>query len=503
MTATASIAIDFGAESGRVAVGLLDGDGDDARLSLHEVHRFLHTPVPMPDGLAWDFTHLWQQVLEGLRAAQRFCDDRGAEAVSIGVDTWGVDWSLVGPGGELLGLPRCYREPAFAAARDGVLQQAGAGAVYDATGIAILPFNTLYQVAERHGRSPGLFAEGATLLFMPDLFNWMLTGRAVVERTIASTSQMVDARTGTWNTDLLERLDLPTHTLGEIVDPGDTVGELRDGVREATGLPGSLRVIAVPSHDTASAVAAVPADGGGSWCYLSSGTWSLLGAELDEPCINPDSAAANFTNELGLNGTVRFLRNIAGLWPVQEVRRQLEGEGKRYDYAALTEAAAGASPLRTLIPVNDPVFAEPGRMIDKVKAYARQTDQAEPGDVGAVVRCCLESLAMAYRATVEDLEGLLGRRFEVLHIVGGGGKNGLLNRMAAHATGLRVVVGPEEATVVGNLLTQAMGLGRLRDVAALRGVVRRSFDLQTIEAERNAAWDGPYERYRGLPPAEA
>ena len=475
---------------------------------MHEVHRFRHVPVPMPDGLTWDFTHLWQQTLEGLRGAQQYCETNGLEAASIGVDTWGVDWALVTPGGAMSCLPRCYREPAFARTSQRIVDELTPAAVYDATGIAIMPFNTLYQLAERHGRSPELFVKGARLLFMPDLFNWMLTGRAAVERTIASTSQMVDARTGTWNTGLLDRLGLPTHVLGEIIDPGETVGTLRDEVREATGLPASLRVIAVPSHDTASAVAAVPAlagEGGAgdtSWCYLSSGTWSLLGAELDEPCINEASAAANFTNELGLGGTVRFLRNIAGLWLLQEVRRQLEREGTSLDYAELTEAAAGASPLRTLVPVNDPVFAEPGRMIDKVKAYARQTGQPEPRGHGEVARCCLESLAMAYRQNVDDLQRLLDRRFEVLHIVGGGGKNGLLNRMAAHATGLPVTIGPEEATVVGNLLTQAMGLGQLADAAAIRGVVRRSFDPQSVEAERNPAWDEPYERYTNLPPAE-
>ena len=216
----------------------------------------------MPDGLTWDFTHLWQQTLEGLREAQRYCEGNGLEAASIGVDTWGVDWALVTPGGAMSCLPRCYREPAFARTSQRIVDELTPAAVYDATGIAIMPFNTLYQLAERHGRTPELFVDGARLLFMPDLFNWMLTGRAVVERTIASTSQMVDARTGDWNRDLLNRLDLPTHVLGEIIDPGETVGTLRDEVRGATGLPASLRVIAVPSHDTASAVAAVPAVSG-------------------------------------------------------------------------------------------------------------------------------------------------------------------------------------------------------------------------------------------------
>jgi rhamnulokinase len=327
----------------------------------------------------------------------------------------------------------------------------------------------------------------------------MLTGRAVNERTIASTSQMVDARTGDWNRDFLEKLGLPTEVLGEICEPGETIGKLRSAVQKATGLSEAVQVIATPSHDTASAVAAVPAHTDTDWCYLSSGTWSLLGCELDEPCINDVAAKANFTNELGVGGTVRFLRNIAGLWPVQEIRRQLEREGRAMDYAELTEAAAGSTPLQTLIPVNDPEFAAPGRMIDRIQAYARQTDQPVPETPGSLVRCCLESLACEYHATLSDMQQLLGRTFATIHIVGGGGKNGLLNRMTAHATGCKVVVGPQEATVIGNLLTQAMGLGHIEDRHAIREVVKTSTQLQTVEAGNSDDWQKPIERYTNLP----
>lgn len=500
MPQQAHIAIDLGAESGRVIVGTLDGD----RLSLHETHRFRHLPVPTPAGLCWDVTGLWRQILDGLAAASVYLNEHDLEAVSVGVDTWGVDFTLLGPSGVMLGLPRCYRDPTFDNAFARVTQTLTPREVYDATGIQLMPLNSLYQYDSRHRQDATIFKAENTLQFMPDLLHWLLSGITSVERTIASTSQMVDARTGDWNRDLLKKLGLPGGPLMSPVDPGTSIGILREEVAAATGLPTSVQVVLPPSHDTASAVAAVPAPASGddtSWCYLSSGTWSLLGAELDKPCITDAAAAANFTNELGVSGTVRFLKNITGLWLVQEVRRQLEQQGRSLDYAELTEQAAGAEPLRTLIPVNDPAFARPGGAIDRIKAYARQTSQPVPDSVGALVRCCLESLAMEYRKTLGTLEDVLGRKFDVLHIVGGGGKNGLLNRMTCHAIGIPVVVGPEEATAMGNLLTQAMGTGRLADLNAIRRVVRASIEPQRIEPDTTDSWAKPYERYLALPPA--
>jgi rhamnulokinase len=491
MSQPAHLAIDFGAESGRVIVGTLA----DGRLSLHEAHRFRHLPVPTPAGLCWDLTGLWQQVLEGLRRAAGYLDEQGLEPVSVGVDTWGVDFSLISPNGVLLGLPRAYRDPDFNAAFDRVVDQVPAASIYAQTGIQLMPLNSLYQYASRHAQEPGIFAEASDLMFMPDLFHWLLSGKVSVERTIASTSQMVDVRRGDWNRDLLAQLNLPTGPLKPPVDPGTVLGTLTADVASATGLPPSVQIVLPPSHDTASAVAAVPAAPDTSWCFLSSGTWSLLGAELDEPCINEATAAANFTNELGMAGKTRFLKNIAGLWLVQEVRRDLERQGQPLDYAELTQQAAGAEPFRTLLPVNDPAFAQPGGAIDRIRAYAKQSGQPVPETVGQLVRAGLESLALEYRQTIDTLEELLDRRFDVLHLVGGGGKNGLLNRMAADATGKTIVVGPDEATAMGNLLTQAQGLGVLDDLPAMRRVVRDSVELETLSPDDGDGWSESFDRY--------
>lgn len=489
----AHIAIDLGAESGRVIVGTIIDD----RLTMREVHRFMHQPVPTPAGLCWDLTGLWLQIITGLRNAAAHAEAHHLQPVSVGVDTWGVDWALLSPAGEVLGLPRCYRDPSFGPAHARLMNKLGHEAIYRGTGVQTMSINTLYQYAHRVSLEPGLFTQANTLLFMPDLFHWLLSGVACVERTIASTSQMVDARKGTWNRALLEEAGLPTGPLREPIDPGTVLGELFGAVADTTGLPRDVQVVVPPSHDTASAVAAVPAVAG-EWCYLSSGTWSLLGAELREPCITDAAIEANFTNELGACGKVRFLKNIAGLWLVQEVRRQLEREGRTYTYAELTEQAAGAEPLRTLIPVSDPAFVKPESMIDAIRDTAKRSHQPVPETVGQIVRCCLESLALTYADTLTTMERLLGRRFDVLHLVGGGGKNGLLNRMAAHATGRRVMVGPHEATAMGNLLTQAMGLSRIENLEALRRIVAASCELDRVEPGESRPWRDASERYAAL-----
>jgi rhamnulokinase len=498
MSGQAHIAVDLGAESGRVLLGALDGP----RLALHDAHRFRHLPVPTPAGLCWDLTGLWQQILLGLRNAATLAQALRLHVASIGVDAWGVDWSLVSDQGVLLGLPRCYRDPTFHAAFARVTKTCSPQNIYAATGIQLMPINSLYQLEDRFRQAPDLFAAPNKLLFIPDLIHWLLTGRTAVERTVASTSQMLDARTGTWNLALLNQLALPTTMLCEPIDPGETISTLRADVAHATGLTDAVRVIAPPSHDTAAAVAAVPAQPDSHWCYLSSGTWSLLGVELDAPCITPEAFNANFTNELGVGGTVRFLKNLSGLWLVQETRRNLERDGTALDYAELTAQAEAADPFRTLIPVSDPVFAAPGGMIDKLRAYARQTDQPLPQTPGQLVRCCLESLAMAYRQAAQTLQTLLRRRLSVLHIVGGGCQNMLLNRMTADATCLRVVAGPAEATAMGNLLTQAIGLGHVADLAHARRIVAASSDLTRIEPDARAAslWERHQPRYLSLPP---
>ncbi|MEM8739345.1 MAG: rhamnulokinase family protein [Planctomycetota bacterium] len=494
------LAVDLGAESGRVIVGTLA----DGRIHLHEAHRFRHLPVPTPAGLCWDLTGLWRQVLDGLRLAADHCATENLTPVSVGVDTWGVDFATLAPGGALLGLPRCYRDPAFHDAFERVTAAVPPRELYDATGIQLMPLNSLYQLESRHRQDPALAERARHLAFMPDLFHWLLTGVAATERTIASTSQMLDVRTGDWNRPLLDRLGLPHAFLQPPTDPGTPLGPLLPEVARATGLPAEVCVVLPPSHDTASAVAAVPAEPGDDWCYLSSGTWSLLGAELHAPCITDAAADAPFTNELGIQGTVRFLKNIAGLWLIQELRRDLERQGQPLEYAQLTEHAAAAAPFRTLLPVNDPAFAQPGQAIERIRRYARQTGQPEPESVGQLVRAGLESLALEYRHTLRTLEATLGRSFSTLHIVGGGGKNRLLNRMTAQATGKPVVVGPEEATAIGNLLTQALGTGRLAGLDELRAAVRASVSPERIDPSPADldAWEAPAERYRALPPVQ-
>lgn len=490
----AYIAIDLGAESGRTIVGVLE----HGRLTLHETHRFLHLPSRLPSGLHWNLIGLWQNILEGLRKSAAFAKEHNLTLTSLGTDTWGVDWSLIGREGELLGLPHAYRDERHFAAYDKTLARLGRKRIYDVTGIQFMPLNTLYQVVARHDAEPALLEHAEHLLFIPDLLHYFFTGVPRVEFSIASTSQMLDARTGRWATDMLRELGLPTQMLGEIVPPGTTIGTILPHIAQETGLPPDLKVIAPATHDTASAVAAVPADPSSAWCYLSSGTWSLMGAELKEPCLTDAACDVPFTNEGGLDGTIRFLKNIAGLWLVQETRRHYEKQGDSYDYPTLTRLASEAEPFRTLIDTNHAPFAAPGDMPLKIAEFARATNQPEPTTPGQVVRCCLESLALTYRYTLEKLEQVLEAEYDVLHIVGGGGHNRVLNQMTADAIGRPVVVGPHEATAAGNVLVQAMGAGDVKDLAHIREIVTHSFEPETFQPTNTAAWDEAYERFRIL-----
>jgi rhamnulokinase len=328
------------------------------------------------------------------------------------------------------------------------------------------------------------------LLFIPDLLHFWLSGARTTEATIASTSQMIDCHTGDWAREMVAELGLPTKILGPLTSPATVIGKLRSILAEETGLPAELRVVAPGAHDTASAVAAVPATGGANWCYLSSGTWSLLGAELDEPCVSAAAQAAAYTNELGVGGTIRFLKNIAGLWLVQECRRDFARHGQEFDYPTLTQLASEAPAFRTLVDPGHSSFLLPGDMPQKISDFARATGQSAPESAGQFIRCCLESLALAYREKLSTLESILNRRFDVLHIVGGGGKNALLSQMTADAIGRPVVAGPYEATAMGNVLVQAMATNQVRDLNHLRRIVVDSFELVTYQPGANADWDG-------------
>ncbi len=482
---TAHLAIDLGASSGRAIVGILEGD--PSRLRLEEVHRFEHLASPTPAGPVWDITGIWLSVLAGLRAGAAWCRENNLELQTVGVDTWGVDWALLGKSGELLALPHCYRDPQNEIAAQQVLEQLGGfDRLYQRTGIQLLSLNTLFQVAARYEREPKLFDAADRLLFLPDLLSFWLSGEAATERTITSTSSLLSVETGDWDYQLLEQLGLPTHIFGPIVEPGTKLGTLRGEVVEATGASSTIQVVASASHDTAAAVAAVPATGETSWAYVSSGTWSLLGAELNAPLVSDAARAIPFTNELGIDNTVRFLKNIAGMWFVQQYRQDLERQnlgkgGESWDFSQMTREAEKAEPFRTLVDPNSPDFATAGNMAEKMRQFARRTGQPVPETVGQAVRCWLESLAFSYRHTLEQLESVVGQTFDVLHIVGGGIQNRLLNQMTADAIGRPVICGPVEATAIGNVLVQAMGSGEVADIAELRQIVARSSELERYE----------------------
>ncbi len=499
---SAHLAIDLGASSGRAIIGLLRGD--PAVVELEEVHRFEHHPCPTPAGPVWDLTGIWLNVLEGIRQAAAWCRENNVQLRSVGVDTWGVDWALVGKSGELLALPHCYRDPQNHEAMEKSLEIVGGReALYARTGIQLMQINSLFQVVARNTREPELVAATHRLMFVPDLFHFWLSGEMTTERTIASTSGMLALETGDWDFELMEQLNIPTEMLGPIIDPGDVIGNIRQEVAEVTGVEADIKVIAPGSHDTASAVAAVPVDpslSDAEWAYLSSGTWSLLGAELAQSFASEKSCAAPFTNELGLSGTTRFLKNIAGLWLVQELRREELESGREISYAEMAEQAAEVSAFRTLIDPNASQFAAPGNMAGKIREFAEVTGQPLPETLGELVRCCLDSLALCYRETVDLLEDILGQPIKVLYIVGGGANNRLLTEITATVMQRPVSAGPTEATAIGNVLIQALGCGVLADRIQIRDVVSRSFEPEVFLPENSSITmeDSVYARYREI-----
>jgi rhamnulokinase len=480
------LAFDLGASSGRAMLGQFDGE----RLGLSEVRRFPNGPVRLPDGLHWDALRLWAEIEHGLALAVQ---EHGADLAGVGLDTWGVDFALLDRDGALVANPYHYRD----GRTDGMLEEAfrrvGREEIFAQTGIQFMQLNSLYQLlAMVVGGSPALEV-AATFVTMPDLFNYWLTGRKVCEFTNATTTQCYDPHEGDWARSLLERLQIPTHIFPGIVPPGTVLGELLPEVAEEVGVD-ELVVIAPAGHDTGCAVAAVPAKGP-DFVYISSGTWSLMGAEVGRPIINEQSLAYGFTNEGGVGGTFRFLKNINGLWLVQECRRVWACQGELFSYGELTQMATQAQPLRSIIDPDYLDFLKPGDIPAHIRAFCERTGQPTPQDEGAVVRCALESLALKYRWVLERLEEVLGRCLEPIHIVGGGAQNRLLNQFAADATGRRVVAGPVEATAAGNVVVQAMALGHIGSLGEGRQVVRASFDLETYEPAGTTAWDEAYARF--------
>lgn len=470
-------AADLGATSGRVVLGRV-GHG---RLDLTEAHRFANTPVRLPHGLHWDILALYQGVLDGLREAAR-----SAPIASIGVDSWAVDYGLLDGEGRLLGNPYHYRDQRTDSVADAVREKIGAAELYRANGLQHLPFNTLYQLAADAGTPQFLAAR--QLLLIPDLLTYWLTGRIGAEATNASTTGLFDARTGAWSPALAEAVGVGTGLLAPPRRPGDSCGTLLAQPAAATGLPQGTPVTAVASHDTASAVVAVPADRP-NFGYISCGTWSLAGLELDAPVLSEASRTANFTNELGIDDTIRYLRNIMGLWLLSETQRTWQAQGRPHQLEPLLVQAAAAEPFAAVIDPDAPEFLAPGDMPARIAGYCERTGQRPPADQGSLVRTILEGLALAHGRTLHQAAQLAGREIEVIHLVGGGSRNNLLCQFTADAAGLPVVAGPTEATALGNVLVQARAHGLVHDRAAMRRLVADTQPLRHYTPRGNrSAW---------------
>jgi rhamnulokinase len=455
------------------------------------VHRFPNVPVRLAGTLHWDVLRLFGDVLDGLRAA-----GRDGDVASVAVDSWGVDFGLIDRAGRLLQNPVHYRDARRAAAFEGVLERVPPRELYLRTGIQLLPINTLFELAAMAAERDPALAAADRLLLVPDLFHHWLCGSRTSEFTNATTTQCFDELAGAWLGDLLERLDIPTGPMPDVVAAGTALGPLTGEVAEHTGL-GDTAVVATATHDTAAAVAAVPLAGERS-AYLSVGTWSLVGVEGSDPVVNDAAFAANVTNEGGVEGTFRTLLNVTGLWLLHECRRAWALAGRDYGYDELVSLASSAPPLRSLVDPNDPVFAEPGDMPERIVGWCTRTGQPAPADEGSVVRCIFESLALRHAQSVDVLEHVTGRRLDDLHVVGGGANNELLCRFTAEAAGRRVLAGPAEATLVGNLLVQAIALGELGSLEDARALVRESFSPVIHEPVGGEEWAEARARFAAL-----
>ena len=480
------LAFDLGAESGRTVLGRLE----NGRVRTQELTRFPNAPVQVLGHLHWNIYSLFEEIKKGMRAGLA---EAGTQPVSLAVDAWGVDFGLLSLDGTVLGLPYAYRDARTQGVMEEFFARLPRNEVYERTGIQFLPFNTLFQLFAAIKQSPGLIEQAGALLFMPDLFSYLLSGEKANEFTIASTSQLLDPRTRTWDGALLSALGVPPRLMQNIVFPGTLLGALSPSVSRETGL-GETLVVATASHDTAAAIAAVPASGE-DWAYISSGTWSLMGVELGSPLINPAVLSANFTNEGGIAGSTRFLKNIAGLWLLQQCRKEWSS-GQALDYDELTRLAGGASPFGAFIDPDCPDFLNPPNMTEAIRSFCLRTGQRPPQTLAATGRCILESLALKYRWTLDELRRLTGRSIERIHIIGGGSRNEKLCQFTADATNLPVFSGPAEATAIGNIMAQALAMGHVGSVAEIREIVRDSVDMNTYQPDRAAEWDRAYIRFR-------
>ena len=489
-SSTAYLGVDIGAESGRVMAGAWDGK----TMRLQEMHRFPNGGIQLAGTLRWDILRLWSEVRHGLGVASK---QTAGEIISIGVDTWAIDYVLLSRTDEILGQPYHYRDRRTRGLVETACAKVPRAEIFAATGLQFMELNTLYQLMATQRDHPELLAAADCLLMIPDFLHWCLCGAHAVEFTNGTTTQFLDPRTRSWAIQLLGRFGLPTHFLAEIIEPGTCLGALRAALVEQIG-GRRISVVAPATHDTASAVAAIPApeSGQANWAYLSSGTWSLIGIESNAPILSPRACELNFTNEGGIDGTWRVLKNVMGLWLMQRGRRAFEEQGHPCDYAELVRLAVDSPVHASFIDPDDARFLDPTDMPRAIQEYCRDTDQPIPDGRGALIRCVLESLALKYRAVLRALEELTAERIEVLHVVGGGSKNTVLNQFTANACGCEVISGPVEATVLGNLLVQARTGGELSSLREMRSVVRASSELHHFIPRDGPLWDEAAARFQ-------
>ena len=477
------LAFDLGAESGRAVLGYLNS----GILRIEEVHRFANEPVEYAGSLHWDTPRLWLEMRKALSGLKE------TRLEGIGVDAWGVDYALLGEGGELLQNPYHYRDMRTKGVMDDVFRIVPREEIYRATGIQFMSINTLYQLFAARMQTPGILNAAQRLLTIPDLFNYWLTGEVVCEFTNATTMQMVDPRTRSWAMELIDRLQLPTRLFAPIVEPGSLLGTLRSELAGSSALAGT-RVIAPACHDTGSAIAAISAREGTA--FLSSGTWSLLGTEVDAPVITDEALRLNFTTEGGVNGTTRLLKNVMGLWMLRSCRQSWAAGGREYAYRELMELASREIPFQHLVDPDDESFLFPYDMSAAIAAYCTKTNQPAPATPGAFVRTILESLAMRYRFVLRNLEKLIDRPIEQIRVIGGGSKNRLLNQFTADATGRPVLAGPAEAAALGNIAVQILATGSADSLQEVRAIVDRSFPTEVFEPAATDQWDKEAARFQ-------
>ena len=481
---TSFLAIDLGASSGRAILGTMENN----RLELKEISRFPNPIIEVNGRLYWDLLHLYNQIIEALQEVK----SQSLQVTSLGIDTWGVDFVCFGKDGEPLRMPYSYRDPRTFGAPDRFFSKIPKEEVYRKTGIQIMNFNTLFQLDTLLSDNSSIYPAIDKILFMPDALSYLLTGKIVTEYTIASTSQMLNPYTKQFDESFLQILQLNENNFGKQILPGEKIGNISPSAQRLTGLQ-DLSVIAVAGHDTASAVLATPAKDG-NFAYLSSGTWSLMGIESAQPVVNDDTFALNFTNEGGADGSIRLLKNICGMWLIEQCKKEWEDK-QPVTYGEIVAAAKQSVPFQCFINPDSPCFASPGSMITAIQTYCKETNQYIPQTMGEIARCIYESLAFRYRQVLANLQKLATFPIDTLHIIGGGAQNKLLNSFTANAIGKSVIAGPSEATAMGNILLQAQAAGIINNKQEIRQIVRNSIHLDTFEPEESALWNNHYNDY--------